>query len=137
MDWITDQIALGNFLDAARVRPGDVDAILCLRPGCACEERDDIDVEFVPLKDGSGNSAADIHEAFDFLRTSVAGNERVFVHCHAGRSRSVCLVAAWLMAERGMDRTESLAYIEARRTGGIWLSPGVEEIFGLLKHPPR
>lgn len=136
MDWITDKIALGNFLDARKTTAADVDAILCLRPDCECEQRDDIDVEFIPLRDGSGNSAADVHEALDFLRLSVAGNERVLVHCHAGRSRSVCIVAAWLMEDRGMGQAESLAFIEARRTGGIWLSPGVEEIFRLLKQPP-
>ena len=129
MDWITDTIALGNVHDAARTTDADADAILCLRPGCACEERDDIDVEFIPLVDGAGNAAEDVHEALAFLRISAASNERVLVHCHAGRSRSVCIVAAWLMEDRGMGRAEALAYIEARRTGGIWLSPGVEDIF--------
>lgn len=132
MDWITEQIAIGNVEDAEAVREGDLDAILCLRPGCSCEARDDVDVEFLPLIDGPGNPSAIVLEALEFLRVSLAAGERVLVHCHAGRSRSVCVVAAWLMAEGGLSRAASLRFVQERRTGGIWLTPGIEGIFAAV-----
>jgi len=34
MDWITENIAIGNFIDAENATKDEVDAILCLKPDC-------------------------------------------------------------------------------------------------------
>ncbi len=39
MDWITEQIALGNYIDAQNAKGNEVDALLCCKPGC-CNEAD-------------------------------------------------------------------------------------------------
>lgn len=133
MDWITEHVAVGNFIDARDVTDADVDAILCLRPGCDCEERDDVDAVVYPLADGPGNRREDVLEAIDFVHGCVQTGERVLVHCHAGRSRSVCVVAAWLALHRGRTRSEALQMIADKRP--IYLSPGVEEILDLAGVP--
>ncbi len=125
MDWITPHIAIGNYLDA-RGGPPEITAILCLKPGCPCEERDDIPVLAIPLVDGPGNPALSVEDAVDFIADMVEDGERLLVHCHAGRSRSVAIVARHLMLAGNLTASEALAAISARRE--IWLTPGIESI---------
>ena len=54
MDWISDQVAIGNFV-GAHVMPPAFDAILSLKPDCCDEDRVDVDVLCIPLIDGHGN----------------------------------------------------------------------------------
>jgi len=127
MDWITDQLAIGNFLDAQSL-PGGVDAVLCLREDC-CDGRTDIDALCVPLIDGPGNSPGDIEDALDLIREVVTAGQRILVHCHAGRSRSVVVVARYLMRNRGLTVQAALDLIASRRE--ICLSPGIEDLLTL------
>ncbi len=129
MDWITDRIAIGNVADAGAVGPDDVDAILCLKPNCTCEDHDELDTLAVPLVDGAGNPADKILRALDYLASIVDDDDRILVHCHAGRSRSVAIVAAFLMRRSGLSRAAALSYISERRA--IYLSPGIDEILDL------
>jgi protein-tyrosine phosphatase len=127
MDFITDQIAIGNYLDAARdTLAREVDAILCLRGDCACEARDDIDVLYLPLNDGPGNRREKVDQALRFVDEVVRAGRRILVHCHAGRSRSVVIVARYLMRSRAMTSTAALELIGSKRE--IYLSPGIEEL---------
>ena len=124
MDWITDQLAIGNFLDAQSL-PADIDAVLCLREDC-CDGRTDVDALCLPLLDGPGNDPSDIEEALDFIREVVTAGQRILVHCHAGRSRSVVVIARYLMQSRGLTAQAALDLIGSRRE--IYLSPGIEEL---------
>lgn len=128
MDWITPQIAIGNFLDAQQVSD-EVDAILCLKEECCDECRTDIDVLAIPLIDGQGNDRRQIEEAVHYIQDVVAAGERILVHCHAGRSRSVTIVARYFMAAEGLTSDQALAKIESKRE--IFLSPGIEELFAM------
>ena len=130
MDSITDQIAIGNFKDAA-APSHEVDHILCLIEDC-CEDRDQA-VTNVPLIDGPGNDEDDVKKAVGALRDAVTAGEKILVHCHAGRSRSVCIVAAHLVLEQGMSRVEAFAAIRARRD--VQMAPGVMEILDLAGCP--
>ncbi len=125
MDWITPQIAIGNFLDAQQVSD-EVDAILCLKEECCDEGRTDIDVLAIPLIDGRGNDRRQIEEAVYYIQDVVAAGERTLVHCHAGRSRSVSIVARYLMAAEGLTSCQALEKIGSKRE--IYLSPGIEEV---------
>ena len=124
MDWITDHLAIGNFVDAQSL-PAGVNAVLCLREDC-CDGRTDVDALCLPLLDGPGNDPRDIEEALDFVREVVTAGQRILVHCHAGRSRSVVVVARYLMQSRGLTAQDALDLIASRRE--IYLSPGIEEL---------
>lgn len=141
MDWITENIAIGNFLDAKKV-PSVIDAILCLKEGCFCQSREDVDAFCVPLIDGSGNSKKSVEEAINAIKDVVQEGGKtggkILVHCHAGQSRSVCIVAAYLMRRheysdeyKRMTKDEALALIKEKR--GYSLSIGIEEIFLLAR----
>ena len=124
MDWITDHIAIGHFLDAQSL-PAGIDAVLCLREDC-CDGRTDVDALCLPLLDGSGNDQRDIEDALEFIREVVTAGQRILVHCHAGRSRSVVIVARYLMQTRGLTAQTALDLIASRRE--IDLSPGFEDL---------
>ena len=128
MDWITDNIAIGNFIDAEKAS-GKVDAVLCLKPDCCSEDCTDYDVYALPLIDGPGNDKRFLDDAINFIDEVVSSGETILVHCHAGRSRSVCMVARYFMKKKGMTRVQALAKIEAKRE--IYLSPGIEELLEL------
>jgi len=125
MDWITDQIAIGNLNDAIAPDPA-IEFILCLKPGC-CSDRSDIDAICIPLVDGAGNNQTLIRQALSELNQAVADGLKVLVHCHAGRSRSVSVVLGHLMESKGITAEEALALIQQKRE--IYLSQGIEEIF--------
>lgn len=127
LDWITDQIAIGNVNDALAPDPA-VNFILCLKPGC-CTDRSDFDAVCIPLVDGAGNNQTLIRQALSELNQAVADGLKVLVHCHAGRSRSVSVVARYLMESKGITAEAALALIQQKRE--IYLSQGIEEIFNL------
>ena len=126
MDWITDHIAIGNFIDAKNASKNEIDAILCVKPECCSEDNSIIDVMCLPLVDGAGNDRRYFNDAVDFIDDVVSSGERILVHCHAGRSRSVCMVARYFMVKKGMTSHQAIEKIEAKRE--IYLSPGIEEI---------
>ncbi len=132
MDWITEYIALGNFHDAKDPELGkQVDAVLCLKENCCDEDGDNpIVVQCVPLHDGHGNTRQSVEDALDFIHDTVSHSEKILVHCHAGRSRSVCIVAAYLVKFSGYSRIDAIDLIKSKRE--IYLSNGIEEIFRLV-----
>lgn len=132
MDWITDLIAIGNFHDARSPELGQhVDAVLCLKEECCDEDGDHPIVLSVPLEDGYGNTRKMVNDALGFIHDAVSNSEKILVHCHAGRSRSVCIVAAYLVKYNGYTRNSALTFIQSKRE--IYLSDGIDEIFGLVE----
>ncbi len=131
MDWITGKIAIGNYKDAKLVTNDTVDAILCLKPDCCDDGNEDIDTLYLPLIDGSGNDEFTIKDAVEFIDEIVSSNLKILVHCHAGRSRSVCIVARYLMIYTGLTRQQAINKIEEKRE--IYLSPGIEQILDLRR----
>jgi dual specificity phosphatase 12 len=123
MDWITDQVAIGNIFDAQSL-PREIDTVLCLLD--CCEDRTDVDALCIPLQDGPGNRPQDVDEALRFLDDAVRAGERVLVHCHAGKSRSAVVVARWLIRTRGLTPTAAIDFIAERCE--IYLSPGIEDL---------
>lgn len=128
MDWISEHIAIGDAEDAVK-HAGEVDILLCLTRDC-CEHRCDANGCCISLHDGPGNVRAHVLTAIAFLAESVAKGLKILVHCRAGRSRSVALVAAYFMKHHGLSRAQALTLIGKKRD--YLLSPGIEEIFAFV-----
>jgi protein-tyrosine phosphatase len=128
MDWITEQIAIGNYIDAINCA-SDVDAILCLKSNC-CDNRTDIDALCFPMNDGPGNRKEYILDAIAYISDIVSSGGKILVHCHAGRSRSVSMVAAYFIKYEGHTINQALSTIASKRE--IYLSDGIEEVFNYL-----
>ena len=52
--------------------------------------------QLVEMTDGGGNGERNVRTAVDFINDFVRDGEKVFLHCHAGRSRSVVILAIHL-----------------------------------------
>ncbi len=115
---ITERISITNVvtandtvsLCAAGFTP---DCILCLdrtsQSRYAADGR-----KVIALVDGK-NEPDVFARAVAMLDDLLRSHERVLVHCHAGRSRSIVVVAAHLAKAQAMSPGEALAYVSARR----------------------
>src|SRR5690242_7947822 len=124
MDRITDNIWIGNYLDArdakAKASAG-IRSILCL-DGClagAMAEAMGVErIEVVELIDGAGNPPERFLRAVRSLRELAAHHAPVLVHCHAGQSRSAAVVCKYFMTE-GDSLGEAMRRITSRRRVAI------------------
>jgi len=99
VDWITDQVAIGNYLEAqdpALLRQHRFRSVMSLDGTLAADDADRLGVGAVValrLIDGAGNDLRVVRRAVESLGELVRSHATVLVHCHAGRSRSVVIVA--------------------------------------------
>jgi protein-tyrosine phosphatase len=80
-------------------------------PSTSCVER----FEHVPLIDGPGNSLKDFTKAVETLAVLAAEHAPVLVHCFAGASRSIAVVAGLLMLENQWTPEDAVGFVAARR----------------------
>ena len=55
-------------------------------------------------------------EVLPYIHENVTNNRRVLVHCSAGKSRSVSIVAAYLMKYKDMKVDEAFDFIKSKRS---------------------
>lgn len=87
------------------------------------EREDDVafyaahDIAYVrlPVPDVTVPDAATITAAVDWIRARVAEGRPVLVHCAKGRSRSSTVLAAYLVAEHGLNPDAALAVMKSKR----------------------
>ncbi len=136
MDWIEQDIAIGNFAEAkdaellekARISSAlSLDGTLSGVPPQSVKLKK---IEVVRLEDGPGNDLRLFNMAINALDELVRTAPPVLVQCHAGRSRSVVVVAAHLMKRLGIDASTALARVAARRE--IAITPGLEQLLEKL-----
>jgi len=121
MDWITDHIAIGNFLEAQDtdlLQKHSIRSILGLIRTLQSSDATRLGlqrIEVVPLQDGPGNEPRTFLRAIELLEELVVQASPVLVHCHAGRSRSVVVVAGYLMKSMRIDADEALKMVTVKR----------------------
>lgn len=132
MDWITEQIAIGNYLDAQDanlLRQGGFQSVLSL-DGTLAEERavelSLLEVVSVKLIDGAGNDPRRFRYAVESLSRLVRSCAPVLVQCHAGRSRSAVVVAGYLVKSLEMEPEQATAYVASKRA--INITPALESL---------
>lgn len=121
MIFITETIAIGNFVDAenraAREAAG-IRSILCLNGHFYEWKQADCGVEALTcfnLRDGSGNDPWLFDRAVKIVGEYALKHPKLLVHCHAGRSRSVMVVASHLVSQNSWDLRQALAFIYSKR----------------------
>ena len=126
MDFITDRIAIGNRHEAADIEMLQANSItavlnvaydLDLRyPNLdSSPYRFAIEYHKVGLIDGPGNEATTLAAAVYVLAQLLARHKRVFVHCHAGISRSTTVVSTYLAHTELINFDDALAIVQSRR----------------------
>jgi protein-tyrosine phosphatase len=74
-------------------------------------------------------------EAVLKLHQALARGDNCLVHCRKGRSRSATVVAAYLMARRGLGRTDAINWIRARRPSAGPNSGFMQQLLDLQRSP--
>ena len=126
MDFITDRIAIGNRHEAADIdmlEENDITAVLnvaydldiCYPSMSLSPYRFAIEYHKVGLIDGPGNEINTLAAAVYTLAQILERHEKVFVHCHAGISRSTTVVSIYLAHTQGASFDEALAIVQMRR----------------------
>jgi protein-tyrosine phosphatase len=127
MDFITEQIAIGNRHEAA-----DLELLLASRINAVLNLAYDLDVSYiraeaphdyryqieyhkVGLIDGPGNHPTALIAAVYTLDALLQRNRTVLVHCHAGVSRSSTVVAVYLAHKNSLGFDEALAQVRQKR----------------------
>jgi atypical dual specificity phosphatase len=125
MDWITENIAIGDYREAQDkelLREAGFASVLGLISTLADKSPTEMGlkrIEIVTLLDGAGNDPALFRRAVDTLAELVSLTPPVFVHCRAGWSRSPAVVAGYLIITRGLQATQALGEVSAKRPGSM------------------
>lgn len=131
MDWICPEIAIGNCREARDwklLQRERIGSILSLDGSVREEEAESLgvaDIIMVELIDGPGNDPRRFIKAADSLSSLVSSEPPVLVQCHAGRSRSAVVVAAFFMISLGLTSQQAIARVASRRD--IQISEGLLE----------
>lgn len=105
MDKIRDNIYIGNSHDAQHEKPAlkaaGITAILNVAWDLTNKTTTHNEFKMckVGLVDGNGNNPIIALAAVMTLQGLLQAGERVLIHCHEGKSRSVAVTAAYLVAE--------------------------------------
>ena len=132
MNWITDDIAIGNYLevqDSELLKRESIASVLSLDATLQGKSPTDLGlkkIEIVSLQDSPGNDPRMFQWAVDALTRLRLECAPVLVQCHAGRSRSAVVVAGYLMKSLGIEAEEALAKIAVKRD--INVTPGLERL---------
>lgn len=127
---ITERLFVGNIYEAASP-PTQIGALLLVA------EEDDVDLPAwlstgkIPLKEFSRAEARQLADAVAWIERYIADN-RVMVCCHAGMSRSVSVIMAYLCCTEGWDYDSAVRLVKARRPGAMPL-PRLEETIQVVK----
>lgn len=125
MDWINDEILIGNRPDAHDLHlleKHGVQSILSLDGSMVHKNAVELGVkDLVGIKiiDGPGNDRRHLELALWHLGRLLESHPPVLVHCHAGRSRSVAVVAAYLAQAGGNSMEEALDAVRSKRESAV------------------
>jgi protein-tyrosine phosphatase len=132
ISWITEEIAIGNYLaaqDTELLKREGISSVVSLDGTLAGRAPPDLElriIEAFTFVDGPGNDLRLFRAAVDAVSRCVKETGKVLVHCHAGRSRSAIVVAGYLMQSRGLDPEQALDVVRAKRV--INVSSGLERL---------
>lgn len=119
-NFVTDRLAIGDV--ASRATPGFV-AVVSLLATAPWDEQygapavpDGVPVHMIDLRDGEKGLETHLDGACAFIAEHITKG-CVLVHCGAGLSRSVSVVAAYLCRYAGMSLSEAVNYIKDKRQG--------------------
>ncbi|MEM0927173.1 MAG: dual specificity protein phosphatase family protein [Planctomycetota bacterium] len=65
----------------------------------------------IPTTDFTHPRLQDVSEAVEFVQRHVENDEKVYIHCKAGRARSATVAICWLMKYRGLSAEEAQAHL--------------------------
>lgn len=122
-DNVAAHIEEGLFLGSARsaankegLKSLNVTHVLTVATRLSPAYPNDFTYKIVEVSDSEDtNLAKYFHECFDFIDEAKTTGGAVLVHCHAGISRSVTIVLAYLMNRHGIPLSDAVKHVKAKR----------------------
>ncbi len=77
------------------------------------------EVRHIPMKDHQVPDAASLEEAATFIRDKVKNDKATLVHCLAGEGRTGCVLAAYLIKDKGVAADEAIKVLRRIKPGFV------------------
>ncbi|HME18903.1 MAG TPA: dual specificity protein phosphatase family protein [Nitrososphaerales archaeon] len=104
------------------VRGQGVDSVLTLTEDplpAAWTEGLSMHFEHIPMNDHAPPSLESLEEAVSFVRGEVQRERKVLVHCLAGQGRTMCVLAAYLIKDKGTGPQDAIVKLRSLRPGAV------------------
>jgi len=117
---IIENLWLGSLQSSCNreaLKERDIDTIVSAILGATANYPFDFDYERAKLKDVDGEIIIpEFKRLLPLIHNKIVSGKGVLCHCHAGRSRSASIVAAYLIRYHNMTAKEALAFIKEKRS---------------------
>lgn len=125
--WVErDRLAASGYPASRRqlewVRRQGVDTVLTLTENplpAEWTERIQMSFEHIPMRDHAPPSQESLEEAASVVQGELHRSRNVLVHCLAGQGRTMCVVAAYLIKEKGVSPQDAMATLRSLRPGAV------------------
>ncbi len=121
-DWVDEHVAVGALPSARLLKQlanAGISAILNLCVEYCGNERRLAALAMtqlhLPTLDYHRPCAEDIARAVDFIKEQIAAGKKTYIHCKAGRGRSVTIAICYLMATRQISAEEAFLHVQSIR----------------------
>lgn len=119
LDFVTDRIAIGCHTDfhLDHLRRHGIGGVLNVAKSLNVSRAITNELEYnkVGLRDSEDNLHSSLHAAVLMVDQLLARHKKIMVNCHAGASRSVTVVALWLVLRQEMSWDDALTTIKSKR----------------------
>jgi len=78
-----------------------------------------VESKHTPMADHAPPAQEALREASEYIYSQLRGNSVVLVHCQAGKGRTGCAIAAYMIAHEGKTAKEALDYLREIRPGSV------------------
>jgi len=78
-----------------------------------------IEAHHVPLADHAPPTASQMMLGADYIATALSEGKVVLVHCLAGKGRTGCVLAAYMMAYEGKTARQAIDELRSKRGGSV------------------
>jgi len=122
---ITNNIWLGNYVDSSNenfIKNQNIKVIInCSKDLPFYFNSAEVPFRYrIPVDDDRQDNSIQIMTMYlpkivEIIRHHVARGQNIYIHCHAGMQRSACVMAALLMAERGLTPEQAIQVIKRLR----------------------
>lgn len=87
-----------------------------------------LELVHIPMRNGEPAELSQLSLAVSAIDSLLSRGHRVLVHCSAGKDRTGMVLAAYLIAKRGLSAEEAISFVRLKRKGSIGGRAQVESV---------